>query len=49
MIAGNPVKRHYDKFCRRYGGNIVKLHETERGPSGEYVDEYIYEIINGGR
>ena len=48
MIAGNSVKRHYDKFCHHYGGNIVKLHEAVRAPSGEYVDEYIYEIINGG-
>lgn len=46
MIGGNPVKRHYDRFCRRYGGNIVKLHEAVRTPSGEYADEYIYEIIN---
>jgi hypothetical protein len=48
MVGGNPVKRHYDKFCHRYGGNIVKLHEAVRAPSGEYVDEYIYEIVNGG-
>lgn len=49
MIAGNSVKRHYDKFCHRYGGNIVKLQEAVRTPSGEYVDEYIYEIINDGK
>ena len=46
MIGGNPVKRHYDRFCRRYGGNVVKLHESVKTPSGEYADEYIYEIIN---
>ena len=46
MIGGNPVKRHYDRFCNRFGGNIVKLHESARTPSGEYVDEYIYEIVN---
>jgi hypothetical protein len=45
MIAGNPVKKHYDKFCHRYGGNVVKLHEAVRTPSGKYADEYIYEII----
>lgn len=49
MIGGNPVKRHYDRFCRRYGGNIVKLHEAVRMPSGEYADEYIYEIVNGNK
>ena len=46
MIGGNPVKRHYDKFCRRYGGNVVKLHEVVKSPSGKYVDEYLYEIVN---
>ena len=49
MIGGNPVKRHYDRFCRRYGGNVVKLHESVKTPSGEYADEYIYEIINGNK
>lgn len=49
MIDGNPVKRHYDRFCRRYGGNVVKLHESVKTPSGEYADEYIYEIINGNK
>jgi len=46
MIGGNPVKRHYDKFCRRYGGNVVQLHEVVKSPSGKYVDEYLYEIVN---
>ena len=46
MIGGNPIKRHYDRFCKRCGGNIVKLHEVVRTPSGDYVDEYIYEIVN---
>ena len=45
MVGENPVKKHYDKFCYRYGGNVVKLHEAVRTPSGKYVDEYIYEII----
>lgn len=45
MVGGNPVKRHYDSFCRRYGGNVVKLHESVKTPSGEYADEYIYEIV----
>lgn len=46
MVGGNPVKRHYDKFCKIYGGNVVRLHEVVKTPSGEYADEYIYEIIN---
>lgn len=45
MTGGNPVKRHYDRFCKRYGGNVVLLHEVVRTPSGEYADEYIYEIV----
>lgn len=49
MIDGNPVKRHYDRFCQRFGGSVVKLHEVVKAPTGEYVDEYIYEIINGGK
>ena len=28
MIEGNPVQRHYDKFCRRCNGNKVVLHEV---------------------
>lgn len=46
MIGGNPIKRHYDRFCKRCGGNIVKLCEAVRTPSGDYADEYIYEIVN---
>lgn len=48
MIAGNPVKRHYDKFCKRYNGNVVCLHDVTKNLKGQYVDEYIYEIINKG-
>lgn len=46
MIGGNPVKRHYDKFCQRYGGNCVQLHDVVIDRHGIYHDEYIYEIIN---
>lgn len=46
MIGGNPVKRHYDKFCKKYNGNVVRLHDVCRDDSGKYHDEYIYEIIS---
>lgn len=41
---GNPVQKHYDKICRRYGGHRAVLHEVVRDESGTYHDEYIYEI-----
>lgn len=46
MISGNPVKKHYDKFCKQYDGNIVHLHDVTKDVNGNYHDEYIYEIIN---
>lgn len=47
MIGGNPVKKHYDKFCKKHGGNVVRLHDVCKDPLGNYVDEYIYEIVKG--
>lgn len=49
MIGCNPVKRHYDKFCKKYNGNVVVLHDYLKDKEGNYVDEYIYEIINPDR
>lgn len=46
MIGGNPVKKHYDRFCKKYGGNFVVLHDVCKDPYGSYRDEYIYEIVN---
>lgn len=45
MVGGNPVQRHYDKFCEKFGGNKVVLHEVCSDPNGNYRDEYIYEIV----
>ena len=45
MIAGNPVKKHYDKFCEKHNGNIVVLHDVCKDDAGFYHDEYIYEIV----
>lgn len=46
VIEGNPVIRHYDKFCEMHGGNKVTLHDCTKSMSGEYRDEYIYEILS---
>lgn len=45
MISGNPVKRHYDKFCNDHNGNVVVLHDVCKDNSGIFHDEYIYEIV----
>lgn len=49
MVGGNPVKRHYDKFCERYGGRCVVLHKVAKAPEGGYRDNYIYEIVKGNK
>ena len=46
VIEGNPVKRHYDKFCKKHGGYIHHYHETVKDIEGKYVDSYVYEIVN---
>lgn len=46
MISTNPVKRSYDRFCRKHHGNIVCLHDVGKDRRGNYFDEYIYEIVN---
>ena len=48
MVGGNPVKKHYDKFCAKHGGNVVKLHDVCKDVDGNYHDEYLYEIVKGG-
>lgn len=45
MIGGNPVQKHYDKFCEKHGGNRVCLHQVTKDIHGRYHDEYIYEIV----
>lgn len=48
MIGGNPVKKHYDKFCAKHGGNVVVLHDVCKDADGNYHDEYVYEIVKEG-
>jgi len=46
VIEGNPVKRHYDKFCKKHSGYIHHYHGTTKSIEGKYVDSYVYEIVN---
>lgn len=45
MVGGNPVQRHYDKFCKKHGGSVVTLHDVCKGPDGKWHDSLIYEIV----
>lgn len=46
MVGGNPVERHYDKFCKRFGGTKHVLKDAIKDRYGNYHDDVIYEIIN---
>lgn len=45
MIGGNPVEKHYDKFCQIHNGKKHILKDSVRDARGEYHDDIIYEII----
>lgn len=45
MIGGNPVEKHYDKFCERYNGNKFVLTDTIKDRYGNYHNDVIYEIV----
>ena len=45
MVSNNPAKRSYDRFCKKHGGNIVKLTHTSKDRHGNWLDDYIYEIV----
>lgn len=45
VLIGNPVERHYDRLCERYGGRIVGIQYKEnRIMDGTYADKKLYEI-----
>ena len=50
MVAGNPVEKHYDRILESYEehGRKIKLKDTTIDMQGNYLDEYIYEIIMKG-
>lgn len=45
MVGGNPVEKHYDKFCKKYNGNKYVLHDYCKDNYGNYRNSIIYEII----
>lgn len=47
MIGGNPVEKHYDRFCNHYGGRKFVLTDAIKDRFGKYHDDVIYEIILG--
>lgn len=48
MVGGNPVEKHYDKFCKLHNGKKHILKDSIRDKSGNYHDDIIYEIVKGG-
>ena len=45
MVGGNPVEKHYDKFCFKYNGKKHVLKDGIRDRDGSYRDDVIYEIL----
>lgn len=45
MIGGNPVEKHYDRFCKKYNGKKFVLTDALKDRHGIYHDDIIYEII----
>ena len=48
MVGGNPVEKHYDKFCKKHNGKKHILKDSIRDKDGNYRDNIIYEIVKGG-
>ena len=48
MVSGNPVEKHYDKFCKRYNGKKFVLTDVFKDRYGKYHNDVIYEIIFDG-
>lgn len=45
MVSGNPVEKHYDKFCQLHGGRKHILKDAFRDACGKYRNDIIYEIV----
>lgn len=45
MIGGNPVERHYDKFCKKYNGKKFVFTDSIKDRHGKYHNDVVYEII----
>lgn len=48
MIGGNPIEKHYDKFCQKYNGKKFVLTDVLKDRCGKYHNYVIYEIIFKG-
>lgn len=48
MVGGNPVERHYDRFCQMHNGTKHVLKDAVKDESGNYRNDIIYEIVSGG-
>ena len=46
MIGNNPVKRSYDRYFHSRGGIYHRLKHATKDCDGNYIDVYIYEIVN---
>ena len=45
MIGGNPVEKHYDRFCKKYHGKKFVLTDAIKDRYGKYHNDVIYEIV----
>ena len=43
MVGDNPVEKHYQKFCKKYGGQeVARLKDYCRFNDGSYHDDVIF-------
>lgn len=45
MVGGNPVEKHYDRFCQKYNGKKFILTDAIKDRHGIFHDDIIYEIV----
>lgn len=45
MICGNPVERHYDFWCKKFGGKKIELRDVTKDYQGNFRNSVIYEVI----
>lgn len=45
MVGGNPVEKHYDRFCKKYNGNKLVMHDVIKDAQGNFHDSVFYEIF----
>lgn len=45
MVGGNPVEKHYDRFCQKYNGKKFTLTDAIKDRRGMFHDDIIYEIV----